>query len=174
MSYTDSDYKKIQKLHRKIKRLEQERDDDLFEHYGKQLYKNCIGQYNKERKTLVINHGCGQDSPMYSSEYAPCIQDGYYSIKGSWDNWTVSYRIQKTLTCDDDYQGYIHYINLDAELENGKEYEYKYRDEDEDVWIEAKDNWLKDGYIDNVLNQKMRRNIFGTWNACLTVKVIKV
>ena len=173
MSYTES---RIQKLHKKIERMngeieeiKEERDDLLYEVYGKEYYNNYLGKYNKEHKFLVINHGCGEDSPMYTSEYAPCIQDGYYSIKGSWDNWTGSYPIHKTLACNDEYKGYVHYINLDIELENGKQYEYKYMDED--VWIEVKDNWLKDEYIDNKLNQKMIRNTFGTWNACLTVKI---
>lgn len=165
-------YKKVQELNREIKELEQERDDCLFEFYGKELYKNSVGKYDKQNKFLVINHACGEDSPMYTSEHAPCIEDGYYSIKGSWDNWTGSYNVHKTLSCKNDYQGYIHYIYLDVELQNGKEYQYKYMDIEENKWIEAEDNWMKAGtrYIDNELNQKMKRNIFGTWDACLTIK----
>lgn len=164
-------YKKVQQLDREIKRLEEERDDCLFEFYGKELYKNCVGKYDKQNKFLIINHGCGEDSPMYTSEHAPCIEDGYYSIKGSWD-WNKSYKIHKTLSCKEDYQGYIHYICIDAELQDGKEYQYKYMDIYENTWIEPEDSWMKPGtnYIDSELNQKMRRNTFGTWDACLTVK----
>jgi hypothetical protein len=186
----------ITNLQKRIEELIEERETYIFVKCWKKLYNKYVGCFNKKDKTLIINHSYnksfypyGDDSYMLT-DYdwgAQYVQDLIF-VKGSWDNWNLQYPICKKLAVDDDpYQGYVYYISLDKDLQNGDEYHYKFYDLakydcDESAcgckggnWIEPNIDDCHEGvYQGGNTGQKMIKNKFGTWNASLIIKPVPV
>lgn len=186
--------RQIRILENQIEELEEKRNDYLSEFHAEELYNKYVGLYNKKSKRLIINHSCDEYLQFYTcSSCCEFVDEDSYTVKGSWDNWTKEYTIHIQCLLPTikgtkiypsyytTYEGYIAYIIIDEELKDGEEYQYKYKtiypDEDGDIWVEVDNDGMKPGtdsnirYIDSEFNQKMIKNEFGEWNACLTVRI---
>jgi len=181
-------YRKIEEENKKqkeeIEKLIEERNYYIYVNCWSDLYKEYVGLYNTSEKSLVINHSYielfypyGDDRyiTQYEDDDVECL-----AVKGSWDNWTKEYSIEKKRVTDSCgyYEGYVYYIVIDTEIVNGMEYQYKIKDDVEGGWIgpcideDIHDDIEEDIYLLDSTEQKMIRNEMGSWNATLVVRSV--
>jgi hypothetical protein len=162
----------VNDLQKRIEELIKERETYMYVNCWRELYKKYVGVYKD--KTLIVNHSYNKSFYPYGCDnYINSCTEDLVFVKGTWDNWNLQYPIYKK--CADEknpYEGYVYYITLDKELQNGDEHQYKFYDVGNCVCEMG--NWIEPIIDDEAMGQKMVKNSVGTWNASLIIKPVPV